>query len=52
MNQPDKLPAELIDPDLSGNDRALPEFEPLLPILYATIRARWHRPSGWRRRRV
>jgi outer membrane protein TolC len=35
MNRPDKLPAELIDPDLSANDRALPEFEPLLPILHA-----------------
>ncbi|MBK6743226.1 MAG: TolC family protein [Hydrogenophilales bacterium] len=30
MNRPGELPAELIDPDLKGNDRPLPEFEPLL----------------------
>jgi outer membrane protein TolC len=33
MNQPGRLPAELVEPRLTGNDRPLPEFEPLLASL-------------------
>lgn len=35
MNLPDALPAELVDPPLRDNDRALPDFEQLLPVLQA-----------------
>lgn len=33
MNQPGKLASELEDPPLTGNDRPLPEYENLLPLL-------------------
>jgi outer membrane protein TolC len=33
MNQPGRLPAELEDPKLIANNRALPEYEALLPVL-------------------
>ncbi len=33
MNQPGRLAADLEDPKLSANNRALPEYEDLLPIL-------------------
>lgn len=33
MNQPGRLPAELEDPKLAANSRALPEYEALLPVL-------------------
>ncbi|MDO8892099.1 MAG: TolC family protein [Sulfurimicrobium sp.] len=35
MNRPGQLNAELVDPVLAGNNRALPEFEALLPLLRA-----------------
>ncbi|TCJ15331.1 TolC family protein [Parasulfuritortus cantonensis] len=35
MNRPGELPAELADPVLRGNDRALPEFKDLLAALEA-----------------
>ncbi len=35
MNRPGQLSADLADPGLAGNDRALPEFEALLPLLRA-----------------
>lgn len=36
MNRPGRLAAELADPDLAGNDRALPEYEQLLALLHAS----------------
>lgn len=33
MNQPGKLPAELEDPKLGANNRVLPEYETLLPVM-------------------
>ena len=33
MNQPGQLPSELEDPKLPGNQRTLPDYETLLPIL-------------------
>lgn len=35
MNRPGELSADLADPVLSGNDRPLPEYEALLPVLRA-----------------
>ncbi len=35
MNRPEELPAELIDPPLSQNDRPLPEFNALLKAMLA-----------------
>lgn len=35
MNRPGQLAADLADPDLAGNDRTLPEYEELLPLLRA-----------------
>ncbi len=35
MNRPGQLSADLADPDLAGNDRTLPEYEQLLPLLRA-----------------
>lgn len=35
MNQPGRLPAELEDPLLADNNRALPEYDVLLPMLQA-----------------
>lgn len=35
MNRPGQLAADLADPDLAGNDRTLPEYEQLLPLLRA-----------------
>jgi outer membrane protein TolC len=33
MNRPDDLPSELEDPKLPGNQRTLPDYETLLPIM-------------------
>ena len=33
MNQPGKLPSELVDPALASNDRPLPEYEELLKLI-------------------
>lgn len=33
MNQPGRLPSELEDPKLVANNRALPEYEALLPVM-------------------
>lgn len=33
MNRPDQLPSELLDPEIKGNDRPLPEFNDLLAAL-------------------
>lgn len=35
MNRPGQLAADLADPDLAGNNRTLPEYEQLLPLLRA-----------------
>lgn len=35
MNRPGQLSADLADPELAGNDRPLPEYEVLLPLLRA-----------------
>lgn len=35
MNRPGQLPVELADPEFKGNDRPLPEYESLLPLLLA-----------------
>jgi outer membrane protein TolC len=35
MNRPGRLSAELADPALAGNDRPLPEYDALLPLLHA-----------------
>jgi outer membrane protein TolC len=35
MNRPGRLVADVADPELPGNDRALPEYEDLLPLLRA-----------------
>jgi outer membrane protein TolC len=40
MNRPERLPAELEDPKLPGNDRTLPEYEALLPLLEDNPRMR------------
>lgn len=45
MNRPGQLAADVADPDLAGNDRPLPEYEQLLPLLrsfnprFAALRA-------------
>ncbi len=36
MNQPDKLPVHLVDPELKGNDRVVPDYAELVPILLAS----------------
>lgn len=36
MNRPGRLSADLVDPELAGNDRTLPEYEQLLPLLHAS----------------
>jgi outer membrane protein TolC len=33
MNQPGVLPGDLADPELAGNQRALPDYETLLPVM-------------------
>ena len=35
MNRPGELPSELLDPEIRGNDRPLPEFKELLAMLEA-----------------
>lgn len=36
MNRPGELPSELLDPEIKGNDRPLPEFKDLLATLEAS----------------
>ena len=36
INRPGRLAAELADPDLPGNNRPLPEYEQLLPLLHTS----------------